>query len=519
VSKYFGQGSERLLSAVKEFLKRIWYMSELDELKEDYPAMRYNPTVAGIINTLQWLLIAFILALVFRAYEMEAFRIPTGSMAETLRGAHYHLRCVRCGYEYDVGGDSIVVPRPSCPSCSYLVPEGTVIPISNGDRIVVLKCIYQFCEPRRWDVVVFKNPLNPSDSFIKRLIAGPGERVEIIDGDIYINGMIARKPAKVQSELWMPVYDNDYIPSGIWLRSDRNDKRVDWRAPFYNEQGSQWDLEGNGPSVFLLDSESDKLHTISYNNSNGKSFRASYGYNDSRDHHIRPICSDLMIRYYVDFTKTAGLTGAALGKYGRSYRGIVDCSGEMRIEELVDGEAIKLASRQLKGNTGSEMFLFKFMNVDHQLILEFGDKKVKYDLGRDSEDAGERDKKRILPGVKIIGAGKLRLSHIGVFRDIHYIGEDAERAGEGRAFTLGADEYFVCGDNSPISQDARIWESAGIGNNGKVYREGTVPRDYLVGKAFFVYWSEAFRPFENLLPVVPNVGQIGFIYGGSDREL
>jgi len=56
----------------------------------------------------------------------------------------------------------------------------------------------------------FRNPIEPSINYIKRLIGRPGETVEIIDGDIYIDGQISRKPAKVQEELWMPVYDNDY---------------------------------------------------------------------------------------------------------------------------------------------------------------------------------------------------------------------------------------------------------------------------------------------------------------------
>ena len=222
--------------------------------------------------------------------------------------------------------------------------------------------------------------------------------------------------------------------------------------------------------------------------------------------------------YYVNSVNGNGFNGAVLGKYGRSYRGIVDHSGQMRIEELLDNEWVVLAAGDMEAGRSRGMVLFKFMNVDHQLILEFGGRKVKYDLGRGSKDAGQK-KMGILPEVKIVGAGKLKLSHMGVFRDIYYMDEDAERAREGEAFSLGEDEYFVCGDNSPISQDARVWGMDGVGNNGKVYRKGTVPRDYLVGKAFFVYWSEAFRPFENLLPVIPNVGQIGFIYGGSDAEL
>src|SRR4030042_6168059 len=58
---------------------------------------------AEIADTFEWLITAFILAFVFRAFVMEAFRIPTGSMADTLKGAHFRLRCPQCGYAYDHG--------------------------------------------------------------------------------------------------------------------------------------------------------------------------------------------------------------------------------------------------------------------------------------------------------------------------------------------------------------------------------------------------------------------------------
>ena len=62
---------------------------------------RYNTTLEGVVNTVQWLAIALILAFVFRAFIVEPFRIPTGSMADTLRGAHFQVRCVQCGYDYN----------------------------------------------------------------------------------------------------------------------------------------------------------------------------------------------------------------------------------------------------------------------------------------------------------------------------------------------------------------------------------------------------------------------------------
>jgi signal peptidase I len=168
-----------------------------------------------VANAFESMIIALILALIFMEFVMQAFRIPTGSMADTLRGAHFRLCCPQCGYRYNYGFiperygfDQDIIPSSylnqytsRCPSCGCYQPTGGNMPVAGGDRILVLKCLYQFFEPKRWDVVVFENPLNPRINFIKRLIGKPGEEVEIIDGDIYIDGQISRKPPKVQEGL------------------------------------------------------------------------------------------------------------------------------------------------------------------------------------------------------------------------------------------------------------------------------------------------------------------------------
>jgi len=252
---------------------------------------------AEVADTFEWLITAFILAFVFRAFVMEAFRIPTGSMADTLKGAHFRLACEQCGYKYEHGftprdyglhedtvpNSDVPLPITRCPNCgrypprlvcrnkgheydslSLAEPNGSdrntrpdvnsdvlpsrcptcrgdlmsnmTAPVANGDRILVLKCIYQFSEPKRWDVIVFKNPTEPNINYIKRLIGLPGEKIHIIDGDIYINDQIARKPAKVQNELWMPIYDNDYQPvrpaKGLFNGHP-------WQQPFRNTPGFQ----------------------------------------------------------------------------------------------------------------------------------------------------------------------------------------------------------------------------------------------------------------------------------------
>jgi len=538
-------------------------------------AQKRKDRAAEVANTFEWLITAFILAFAFRAFVMEAFRIPTGSMADTLKGAHFRLCCEQCGYKYGHGfsperyrlpqdtvpSGNVELPHTRCPSCGY--EQGynrftsRLMPVANGDRILVLKCIYQFLEPKRWDIIVFKNPLDPTENYIKRLIGLPGEKVEIIDGDVYINGRIGRKPPRVQQDLWMLVYDHDYQP--VRPREGTFAGHL-WQQPFRNDTGSKWILDDkDSPTLLRLDSPADQINTLFFNTSNGESFKASYAYNDVdlRGAQDTPDCSDLMVRFYVQFRTGQGSIGIILRKYQTDYSAWVNLTGEMVIAKDTQGKQTILKNSKFeirnsefrRGRT-----LMQFANVDHQLIFQFGNEKLTYDLGRGPEDAGPRTidtegsrQAQSQPPVKILGAGSLTLSHIAIFRDIHYTSKkspnssETGRATQGNPFTLAEDEFFVLGDNSPNSEDSRWWDRPGKANNGLHYREGIVPRDYLVGKALFVYWPSGFEfPWpttvktfllsqsrQNLLMRimygivslrwVPNVGQMRFIYGGSGK--
>jgi len=487
-----------------------------------------------VVNTFEWLITAFILAFFFRAFVMEAFRIPTGSMADTLMGAHFRLCCPQCGYKYEYGfvpqeyrmpqdtipAGNVAPPRTRCPSCGYYPSSGTAMPISNGDRVLVLKCLYQFFEPKQWDVVVFKNPLEPQINYIKRLIGRPGETLEIIDGDIYINGKISRKPTNVQEELWMPVYNNDYQPvrprEGIFNGHA-------WRIPF-NFADSGWKINEDSPAKFQLDSPADQINTMSYDTSIGNDFRTAYAYDDVRDYSRMPYCSDLMVRLYAASmysSGSAGRLGVSLSKYQSTYKAWVDLKGEMVIARTQENADVILSSKPITISAMDKPIALKFANVDHQLIFEFGGEKLTYDLGQGPDDAGNREI-NVQPQVKIFGSGKLTVSHLAIFRDIHYTNVDGPgrgRATEGNPLKLEKDEFFMLGDNSPNSADSRWWSENGKGNNRVSYRQGIVPREYLVGKAVFVYWPSGFKPFEKFrFALVPNIGRMRFICGGSDKN-
>lgn len=503
-----------------------------------------NAKIDGYYHTLEWLITAFAGTLVFIFFVMQVYRIPTGSMAETLRGAHFRLRCQQCGYRYDYdflnqyyGVPANVTPRqeilisrssrppmsPLCPNCGYQEPvvqisggkpyiyrdnqvrPGKLQTVFKGDQIFVLKCIYQFFEPKRWDVIVFKNPQEPEINYIKRLIAGPCETVQIIDGNIFIDGTIARKPEAVQEELWMVIYDNDYQPV---KPAEKRFNSNPWRQPFENRSGGVWNLAADGPTVFALDNPDGSISRLWYNTTIGNDFKAAYAYDDPSYRRHMPICSDLMVRCYAAIGSNSAF-GARLSKYGIAYEGWIHSDGRMEIARIAaDGTLQTLAEGHT--NVNSPAKLFRFSNADHILRLDYGTSSIHFDLGRDPDAPGTA--RHIEPVVELAGSGTIRIRHIGIYRDIHYI--DGYRATEDSPLTLGDDEFFACGDNSPASADSRLWKEPGIGNNGLTYPAGIVPREYLVGKAVFVHWPGGWRLRQEPLRWIPGPDGMKWIYGG-----
>lgn len=171
--------------------------------------------------------IAVILAFLFRTFEAEAFVIPTGSMAPTLQGRHMDVFCNECGYEFRVGASSensdsdeqAMVVSGVCPICRHKMEFDRRDPNQNsftGDRILVSKFSYDLFEPERWDVIVFKYPGNAKQNYIKRLVGLPGETLRIHRGDVFVmhegesEFHIARKPPDKLKAMLQLVDDTDY---------------------------------------------------------------------------------------------------------------------------------------------------------------------------------------------------------------------------------------------------------------------------------------------------------------------
>jgi len=185
-------------------------------------------TQRRIKEELKGILVAVLIALFIRAFFVQAYKIPSGSMEPTL-----------------LVGDHLLVLK-----CAY----GIRIPL-------VGKYLLEYSSPKRGDIIVFIYPRDPKKDFIKRVIALPGENVRIIGRTVYINGTPLQDPWGVWSE-------NDFlrvnfgpvtVPQGhYFVLGDNRDNSMDSRywgfVPKSNILGKAliiyWSWNGKAENIF-----------------------------------------------------------------------------------------------------------------------------------------------------------------------------------------------------------------------------------------------------------------------------
>ena len=519
---------------------------------------------------------AIVLAFVLRAFMIEGFVIPTGSMAPGLLGEHWDLQCQACGLEYAYGwsdasrqlvspnrSSTYTPPSASCPNCNRPYNEGQ-LHVNGGDRVLVLKYLYRLAEPAPWDVIVFRNPQDNRDNYIKRLIGLPGETIEIVHGDIFVASSpegpfrVRRKPPKAQEAMWQIICNNDYQPQSTW-RENRN-------SPKWVEASGQglWDLSGDGGRRFsFAGGGAGKLILQAPR----RSFLPTYGYNSRREESTfniqQDICTDLNLGLVFVPGGPDASVELILSGLGHRFKAQFNADGKARLlyqatdwagEKWDTWQSVQLAP--LKIGQGYQVGL---SHVDLSVSVTFEKQVIIREEDRYPETY-ESVKERVLrahirpihlPQAEIAAAGgPCELLHVRLRRDVFYtnqslarlpqegnpLGEYARRLRissggpgwgvTGHPITLARnpeqpdlDEFFVLGDNSPQSLDGRSWTAAAptlrlLDPSGRPrYHLGTVPRYNLIGKAFLVYWPAGFRPplFRGL-PMVPNVGRIRMIH-------
>jgi signal peptidase I len=427
--------------------------------------MQNKTKAAKFIEFAEQFFMAAVIVFMVRAFMLEAFQIPTGSMAPTLLGVHETALCTTTNLRfpttvYDnhqpvspITGEPALLIEPH----HWLARLSRLFTGLSGDKIMVNKFIYHFSPPRRWDAIVFKYPEDTSKNYIKRLIGRPGETVEIRHGDIFINGRIARKPKKVQQALSYMVYD-----SRLFTNSQAED--------FWVAHRGSWKIEGG---IIYGKTEGNEKAYLTYE----KEIRDYTGYNPPTQSGMH-IVGDIKLIFKVRLEKGAAAALAIIAEDERNF--ILQLAGN----EHEEGSFLAVRTRpgagtffverdknlRLRAGTTYEV---EFSNLDDLIEVRLDEKIVfKYDY---------QDEPRWWFGWPLSGIGLgvvdggAQVSDLSIWRDIYYI-PGVERSWLGLPYsrTVPQGMYFVLGDNSSTSRDSRVW--------------GYVPHDFLVGKAFFLWW-------------------------------
>lgn len=175
------------------------------EAQKDTAPLNAQEEWGEFFKTAIW---AVLLALVIRTFLYEPFNIPSGSMLPTLEI-----------------GDYLFVYKPSYGYSRYSFPFG-LAPIEG--RVMAKP-------PERGDIIVFKLPTNTGIDYIKRIVGLPGDRVQVIDGRLYINGdLVPREPVGLRkiSERGMSATMMTYIetlPGGVMheIYEESDDRPLD----------------------------------------------------------------------------------------------------------------------------------------------------------------------------------------------------------------------------------------------------------------------------------------------------
>jgi len=172
--------------------------------------MKSRKRKSNIRETIEAVVVAFLIALVIRTFVIQAFKIPSGSMIPTL-----------------LVGDHILVNK-------FLLGTPVDIPFTN----ITLFRMPGLRKAQRGDIVVFKYPEDPKRDFIKRVIGVGGDVVTAKDKNVYVNGRMLVEPytQHVDEEIKPGQFDKRdnfgpvVVPKGeVFVMGDNRDQSYDSR--------------------------------------------------------------------------------------------------------------------------------------------------------------------------------------------------------------------------------------------------------------------------------------------------
>ena len=201
-------------------------------------------------ETVELVVLSFLMALFIRAHFIQAFKIPSGSMEDTL-----------------LVGDFLLVDK-----ITYGIKTPDRIPLIDVDipsyRFPAIR------EPRHGDIIVFKYPRDQKTDFIKRCVATEGQTVEIINKKVYVDSKLFPLPAHGKfTRPW--VYPREYKGNQVF---DDDTGSLDNMGPFTVPEGMIFAMGDNRDNS----SDSRTWGFIPRDNLKGKALFIYWSWNKSR---------------------------------------------------------------------------------------------------------------------------------------------------------------------------------------------------------------------------------------------
>jgi signal peptidase I len=352
------------------------------------------------------------------------------------------------------------------------IPADT--PISPGDVLLVCRNLELGRPLARWDLIACQDPESPENVIVKRLVGLPGETVQIIDGDIFINGQIARKSLDQQASTAALVYDAGHESDGPlpelprrWIASPKNSR---WSATEGHFRFAETEKEKTSVR------EADRLTYHHRCQVDGRMVAGAVvdrlAYNQwlpIRRDTFNPV-PDLMLAFHL--RRTAG--EGHLNVFTADDRYLVTFDYAKK-KVLVKRVEVKLTHSQIEPGKSKPEELKASVLAEAPFDPPLGSTPVPIlistvDRGLmvvvDQNVLIEEPLPEALPcsstpfSLEAVGLG-LDISRVRVYRDVYYVrpvGINARWALD-KPVHLGEDEYFILGDNSQVSQDSRTWAS------------------------------------------------------------
>ncbi|MBN2476128.1 MAG: hypothetical protein JXB62_16065 [Pirellulales bacterium] len=453
------------------------------------------------IERLVWLALA---ALAMRTWYVQGLLIPcqvtSGSMAETLLGPHREVICGDCGHRFVCGADLRPVSvRAVCPYCGHTQNDLETLPDIDGDRLLIGKSSFAFRRPRRWEVVALRRPREADRIHVKRVVGLPGETVLIRHGDVFADGQIRRKTLSQQRAMAILVHDATCRPTLDPVPPTR------WQA---ERADSRWGASGGRfarPSM----AENEPIDWLVYHHWHRRAGpRGSVvegpvtdlvGYNQTRPRRqedVHPV-TDLLLSLRLIEASGPGRLLIRADDGSEQFDVRIDPS-RGRYEVLHNGRPLGTTTGRLPDR--DETLLVEVSLFDQQFLLAFDGRPAFAPWPYERRSAAPKPKSQPL-AIGAQGLGVL-IHDVAIYRDVYYthsLGFPGHTT-RGGTYKLGPDEYFVLGDNSPISDDSRTWP------------EGhAVDAKFLVGKPLLVHFPARPWTLGGWVFQVPDSARIRYI--------